>query len=181
MSGVFKAFEANPDTAEAAFVAGSAVVMGEVSLGKDSSVWYGAVIRGDLKGIRIGRRSNIQDGSILHVTGELGVELGEDVTVGHGAILHGCVIERECLIGMGAIILDGAHIGEGSVVAAGSLVPERRVVPPGSLLMGTPARIIREVKPEEREQIRKLAESYVKLAGNHARGQNAQGSLPEVE
>ena len=153
MNGGFKFLDANPDTAEAAFVADSAVVVGEVSLGKDSSVWYGAVIRGDLKGIRIGQRSNIQDGAILHVTGELGVELGEDVTVGHGAILHGCVIERECLVGMGAIVLDGAHIGEGSVVGAGCLVPERRVVPPGSLLMGTPARIIREVKPEESRRI----------------------------
>ena len=181
MKNGFKDIAENPDTAEAAFVAGSAVVVGEVSLGKDSSVWYGAVIRGDLKGIRIGQRSNIQDGAILHVTREQGVELGEDVTVGHGAIIHGCVIESECLIGMGAIILDGAHIGEGSVVGAGSLVPEGKIIPPDSLLMGTPARIAREVKPEERERIRELAESYVELAREHSRGQNPQGSLPAVE
>lgn len=178
MADGFEVPGANLNTAEAAFVAVSAVVVGAVSLGRDSSVWYGAVIRGDLMGIRIGAGSNIQDGAILHVTHELGVDLGENVTVGHGAILHGCIIEKECLIGMGAIVLDGARIGEGSVVGAGSLVPEGRAIPPGSLLMGTPARIVREVKPEERERIRKLAESYVQLARSHA---SAQGSPPEVE
>jgi len=152
------------DGAEAAFVAGSASVIGDVVLGKDTSIWYGAVIRGDLKGVRIGDRSNIQDGSILHVTRELGVDVGEDVTVGHGAILHGCIVERECLIGMGAIVLDGALIGEGSIVAAGSLVPEGRIVPPGSLAMGTPARVVREVSAEERQKVRDMAQAYVELA-----------------
>jgi len=181
MKDGFEVLGANPNTAEAAFVADSAVVVGAVNLGKDSSVWYGAVVRGDLKEIRIGRGSNIQDGAILHVTRELGVELGEDVTIGHGAILHGCSIGRECLVGMGAIVLDGAQVGEGSVIGAGSLVPEGRVVPPGSLLMGTPARVVREVKPEERKRIRELAESYVQLARTHASGQAATEGRPAVE
>ncbi len=159
--------EGKRDGAEAAFVAGSASVIGDVVLGRDTSIWYGAVIRGDLKGIRIGERSNIQDGSILHVTRELGVDVGEDVTVGHGAILHGCTVERECLIGMGAIILDGALIGEGSIVAAGSLVPEGRIVPPGSLAMGTPAKVVRGVRDEERQKIRDMAQAYVELARAH--------------
>ncbi|MFA0887513.1 MAG: gamma carbonic anhydrase family protein [Synergistales bacterium] len=169
------------ETAEAAFTADSAVIVGTVSLGKDSSVWYGAVLRGDLKGIRIGARSNIQDGAILHVTAQLGVKIEDDVTVGHGAILHGCVIEKECLIGMGAIVLDGARIGEGSVVGAGSLVPEGRTVPPGSLLMGIPAKVIREVKADERDRIRKLAESYVDLARTHAGKRDVASARPEVE
>jgi len=156
------------DTAEAAFVAASAVLVGSVFLGKDTSVWYGAVLRGDLKSIRIGARSNIQDGAVLHVTRELGVEIGADVTVGHGAILHGCCIERECLIGMGAILLDGVQIGEGSVVAAGSLVPEGQNVPPGNLVMGVPAKVVRPIRPEERIRIRELAASYVELAILHS-------------
>jgi carbonic anhydrase/acetyltransferase-like protein (isoleucine patch superfamily) len=156
-----------PNGAEAAFIAGSASVVGDVVLGRDASIWYGAVIRGDLKGIRVGERSNIQDGAILHVTRELGVDVGEDVTVGHGAILHGCIVERECLIGMGAIILDGARVGEGSIVAAGSLVPEGRTVPPGRLVMGTPAKVVREVRFEERQKIRDMAQAYVELARVH--------------
>jgi len=156
------------ETAEAAFVAASAVLVGSVFLEKDSSVWYGAVLRGDLNSIRIGSRANIQDGAVLHVTLERGVRIGPDVTVGHGAILHGCVVDRECLVGMGAILLDGAQIGEGSVVAAGSLVPEGQKVPPGSLVMGVPARVVRSIRPEERDRIRELAASYVELAFLHA-------------
>lgn len=167
MKNVFGTEKGKADGAEAAFLADSASVVGDVVLGRDASIWYGAVIRGDLKGIRIGDRSNIQDGAILHVTRELGVDIGEDVTVGHGAILHGCTVERECLIGMGAIILDGALIGEGSIVAAGSLVPERRIVPPGSLVMGTPATAVREVRLEERQKIRDMARAYVELARVH--------------
>ncbi|NLH95316.1 MAG: gamma carbonic anhydrase family protein [Synergistaceae bacterium] len=156
------------ETAEAAFVAASAVLVGSIFLEKDSSVWYGAIVRGDLNSIRIGTRSNVQDGAVLHVTRERGVRIGPDVTVGHGAILHGCVVDRECLIGMGAILLDGVHIGEGSVVAAGSLVPEGQEVAPGSLLMGVPARVVRSILPEERDRIRELAASYVELAFLHA-------------
>lgn len=169
------------ETAESAFTADSAVIVGSVSLGKDSSVWYGAVVRGDLKEIRIGARSNIQDGAILHVTGQLGVVIDDDVTVGHGAILHGCVVEKECLVGMGAIVLDGARIGEGSVVGAGSLVPEGRIVPPGSLLMGIPAKVIRKVTEEERDRIRKLAASYVDLARTHAGRKGSTSRRTEVE
>jgi carbonic anhydrase/acetyltransferase-like protein (isoleucine patch superfamily) len=156
------------ETAKAAFVAASAVLVGAVFLEKDASVWYGSVLRGDLNSIRIGAGSNIQDGAVLHVTQERGVQIASEVTVGHGAILHGCIVERECLIGMGAILLDGAWIGEGSVVAAGSLVPEGQEVPPGSLVMGIPAKVIRSIRPEERERIRDLAASYVELALLHA-------------
>jgi carbonic anhydrase/acetyltransferase-like protein (isoleucine patch superfamily) len=132
------------------FVAPNATLIGDVELADEASVWFGAVLRGDIGPIRIGPRSNIQDLACIHTTEGLSeAVIGADVTVGHGAILHGCVVGDRCLIGMGSIVLDNARIGEGSVVAAGSVVTPNMMVPPRSLVRGTPARVIREVNDEE--------------------------------
>ena len=136
-----------------AFVAPTAVVMGNVTLGAESSVWYTSVLRGDMAPIVIGARTNIQDGTIVHVDEGFPCTIGERVGVGHRAILHGCTVEDECLIGMGSILLNGVHIGTGSVVAAGAVVPEGMQVPPGSLVMGVPGRIVRQVTPDLAERI----------------------------
>ncbi len=153
---------ARPTLGQRVFIDSSATVIGEVEIGDDSSVWMGSVLRGDVNSIRIGARTNVQDLSVIHVDfGELMTILGDEVTVGHGVILHGCRVESRCLIGMGATLLNGARIGEGSIVAARSLVPEGMIVPPRSLVMGLPARIKREVTDEELEGIRRSAAHYV--------------------
>ena len=143
------------------FVDASAQVIGDVELGEDASVWMNTVIRGDVNAIRLGARTNVQDSCVLHVTSADPTVLGEEVTVGHSATLHGCRIERRCLIGIGAIVLNGAVVGEESIVAAGSLVPEGMAIPPRSLAMGTPAKVRRELTEEERAGLRRYAESYV--------------------
>jgi carbonic anhydrase/acetyltransferase-like protein (isoleucine patch superfamily) len=150
-----------PTLGARAWVDPSAQVIGDVELGEDASVWMNAVVRGDVNGIRIGPRTNVQDGSVLHVTSRHATVLAEEVTVGHAVSLHGCTIERRCLIGIGAIVLTGAVVGEGSIVAAGALVPEGMVVPPGSVVMGAPARVRREVTTAEREGLALYAERYV--------------------
>lgn len=151
-----------PQVAATAYVDPAAVVIGDVVVGEDSSIWPGAVLRGDVHAIRIGRRTNIQDNAVLHgMKDEFPVLVGDNVTVGHGAILHGCVIESRCLIGMGAIILNNARIGTGSIVAAGSLVPEGTVIPPGSLVMGHPASVRRSLSAEEQATIDRYADRYV--------------------
>ena len=153
-----------PKVAPSAFVAPTAALVGRVELGEQASVWHHAVLRGDINRIVLGARSNIQDGCILHVTEDLEVWVGEDVTVGHGAILHGCRVENRCLIAMRATVLDGAVVGEGSIVAAGALVPEGAVIPPGSLVMGLPGRVVRQTREADREKLAELASSYVELA-----------------
>jgi carbonic anhydrase/acetyltransferase-like protein (isoleucine patch superfamily) len=153
-----------------AFVASSASVMGEVTLGADSSVWYQAVLRADLAAITIGAESNIQDGAIVHVDSGLPCIVGRRVGVGHRVILHGCVVEDECLIGMGSVLLNGVRVGTGSVVAAGAVIPEGMVVPPGSLVMGVPGRIVRPVDPALRERIADTWTHYVMLAREHRAG-----------
>lgn len=162
-----------PTVADGVFVAPGASVIGEVELGIDSSVWYNAVIRGDVCPISIGARTNIQDLSVIHVTsGTHPTTIGDDVTVGHGATIHGCEIEDRCLIGMGAIILDGAVVESESLVAAGSLIPPGMRIPSGSLVMGSPAKIKRELTDEERASIEASAYHYVELAGRHDRGED---------
>ena len=132
------------------WIAPNATVIGDVVLEDESSVWFGAVLRADIGGIVVGKRSNLQDLVCVHMTEGLSkTVIGEDVTVGHGAILHGCIIEDRCLIGMGSIILDNAVIGAGSVIAAGTVVPPRMVVPPGSLVRGNPGKVIRPVNEKE--------------------------------
>jgi carbonic anhydrase/acetyltransferase-like protein (isoleucine patch superfamily) len=145
-----------------AFIDDSAQVIGDVEIGEHSSVWMMVVIRGDVHRIRIGHRTNVQDGTIVHVMKDTHpTTIGDDVTIGHAAVIHGCTIGDRCLIGMGAIILNGAQIGTGSIVAAGSMVPERMPVPPGSLVMGSPARVKRAVREREAADIQMLADRYV--------------------
>ncbi|HEX5106566.1 MAG TPA: gamma carbonic anhydrase family protein [Pirellulaceae bacterium] len=147
-----------------AYIAPGAVVLGNVTLGSESSVWFGAVIRGDTDAIKIGRQTNIQDGCVLHADEGVPCTIGERVTVGHAAIIHGATIEDDCLIGMRAVVMNGAKIGKGSVVAVGSVVLEGMEVPPGSIVMGQPARIKREVTEQDAARIRHAAEHYVAAA-----------------
>lgn len=157
-----------PDTAAAAFVAPSADVMGHVILAKDSSVFYGCVLRGDINSIEIGEGTNIQDGTIVHLADEFGVKIGAYTTVGHGAMIHACTIGDRVLIGMRATVLDGAEIGDESIVGAGALVTKGTKVPPGSMVLGAPAKIVRPLTPEERAGLRQWAEKYVHVAKAHA-------------
>jgi carbonic anhydrase/acetyltransferase-like protein (isoleucine patch superfamily) len=138
-----------PEIGEGCFVAPSADVIGQVKLGKNSSLWYGVVARGDINQIIIGENSNIQDLTMLHVIEGTALTIGAGVSVGHNAILHACTVEDNCLIGMGAIVLDGAHISKNSVVAAGSVVSPGKKFPAGSMIMGSPAKVVRELRPEE--------------------------------
>jgi carbonic anhydrase/acetyltransferase-like protein (isoleucine patch superfamily) len=141
----------------------SAQVIGDVHLGPESSVWMNVVVRGDVHYVRIGARTNIQDLTLVHVMRDTNpTVIGDAVTVGHSAVVHGCTIEDRCLIGMGAILLNGCRIGTGSIVAAGALVPEGFVVPPGSMVMGLPARILRPLTPAEDASIKWYADSYVR-------------------
>ena len=146
-----------------AFIDDSAQVIGDVEIGEESGIWMCAVVRGDVNAIRIGRRTNIQDGTVVHaMTGTHQTTIGDSVTIGHGAIIHGCTIEHQCLIGMGAILLGGCVIGAESLVAAGAVVRENFVVPPRSLVAGVPAKIVRELRDDEVAMIRASAEGYVK-------------------
>jgi len=163
-----------------AFIAPGAVIVGDVEIGEEASVWYGVVIRADLNRIRIGPRSNIQDGSVLHLADELGVEVGEYVTCGHSAILHACRIEDEALIGMGATVLDGAEIGARSVIGANALVTQGMKIPAGSLVLGSPAKVRRTLDLEEQAAVRTWAEKYVRLSRAYmARGMSRSGPRKE--
>jgi carbonic anhydrase/acetyltransferase-like protein (isoleucine patch superfamily) len=160
----------DPALGKDVFVAADAVVLGEVRIGDGSSIWYGTVVRGDVHQIVIGSRSNIQDRCVLHVTtGVHPTEVGDEVTIGHGAIIHGCRIGGQTLVGIGAIVLDGVEVGEGSVVAAGALLPPGRSYPPGSLIVGAPASVKRAVTEDERSWILRSATQYVALAERHLR------------
>ena len=152
-----------PKIAASAYIDPSAQVIGDVEIGDRSSVWPNVTIRGDVNHIRIGDESNVQDNSVIHVEHDAyPTIIGNRVTVGHSVTLHGCVIEDDALIGIGAIVLNGATIGKGAIIAAGSLVPERMQVPPGTLVMGVPAKVRRETTPEEQERFRENAQNYVK-------------------
>lgn len=151
-----------PRIHEQAVVARQAVVTGDVTIGKDSSVWYNAVIRGDIQSVSIGEGSNIQDNAVLHVDADSPLKIGDHVTVGHGAILHGCTVEDGALIGMGAIVLNRAVIGKNSIVAAGALVTQDTVIPEGSLAMGSPAKVRRNVTEEEIRANLRNAENYIR-------------------
>ena len=157
-----------PDVSGAVFVAANATVLGDVKLGKNSSVFYGAVLRGDINSIVVGEGSNIQDNAVVHLSDDAGVKIGDHVTVGHSAIIHACTIDDGCLIGMGATILDHAHIGADSLVGANSLVPQGFTCPPGSLVVGTPAKVVRALSEEARATGRRLAAKYVEVAKGHA-------------
>jgi carbonic anhydrase/acetyltransferase-like protein (isoleucine patch superfamily) len=163
-----------PTLGPRAWVDASAQVIGAVELGEDASIWMNAVVRGDVNRIRIGARTNVQDHCVLHVTARHPTTLAEDVTVGHGVTLHGCAVERLCLVGIGAIVLNGAVVGEESIVAAGALVPEGMVVPPRSVVMGSPAQVRRPVREEERVSLRRYAESYVGYKDDYRAAEGAE-------
>ncbi|UQF71704.1 gamma carbonic anhydrase family protein [Vagococcus lutrae] len=143
------------------FVANSADLIGKIKLGEASTIWYQSVIRGDYGVISIGDRSNIQDGSVVHVDEQYPTVVGDDVTVGHRCIIHGCIIEDRVIVGMGSTIMNGAKIGQDSIVGANSLVTERKEFPPGSLIMGSPAKVIRALTDEEKQSILVNAHEYV--------------------
>ncbi|MDP9434932.1 MAG: gamma carbonic anhydrase family protein [Actinomycetota bacterium] len=157
-----------PSLADGAWAAPTAVLVGDVALGEGASVWYGAVLRSEYEPIRVGARSNVQDCAVVHVDPGFPATLGDGVTVGHGAVLHGCTVEDDVLVGMGATVLNGARIGTGSMVAAGALVLAGAEVPPGSLVAGVPGKVRRELTDEERELVRANAEIYLDLARRHA-------------
>ena len=150
-----------PNIHSSVFVAPGARIIGDVTIGEESSVWFNCVLRGDLKPIRIGCRTNIQDGTVIHMDKEIPCLIGDDVTVGHGAILHSCAIENEALIGMGAILLTGCKIGERAIVAAGTLVREGQEIPGGTIAMGVPAQVRREVTEAELERVRYGKDDYI--------------------
>jgi carbonic anhydrase/acetyltransferase-like protein (isoleucine patch superfamily) len=168
MEAFVRAFEGNvPDVAQASFIAPGAVVVGRVTMARGSSVFYGCVVRADLERIEIGEDVNIQDGSILHADPGMPVILGARVSLGHGAIVHGAVIEDDVLIGMRATVLNGARIGSGSVVAAGAVVRPGMIVPPNSLVVGVPAQVRKEVGDAEREMIERTNTEYQTLSVRH--------------
>jgi carbonic anhydrase/acetyltransferase-like protein (isoleucine patch superfamily) len=153
------------------FVAPNATVIGDVHLGADSSVWFGTILRGDVFPIRVGARTNIQDGSVVHVTsGKAATTIGDDVTVGHLTLLHGCTVGDRVLVGMGSLVLDGAVIGDEAVLAAGSLVPPGGRIPPRSLAMGRPAKVVRPLGDQDLAWIREAGDLYVRYARIFASG-----------
>lgn len=152
------------------FIAPSATVIGDVMLGEDTGIWFGAVIRGDRDRIEIGAGSNIQDNAVVHTSRGYPARIGREVSVGHGAILHGCTVGDRVLVGMGAIVMNGAVVGEDTIVAAGAVVTEGTVIPPGSVVMGVPARVVKQATPDQKEGIRRNAESYIALARGYRNG-----------
>lgn len=147
-----------------AFVAENATVIGDVEIGEDSSIWFGSVVRGDVNYIRIGERTNIQDNSVIHVSGGTHpTVLGSEITVGHRVLLHGCTVDDRCLIGMGAILMDGVHVGEECLVGAGSLLTPGTIVPPRSLVIGSPARVKRELTSDEIAFLDRSWRNYTEL------------------
>ena len=163
-----------PDTVRANWVAKNATVVGDVTLGPKSSVFYGAVLRGDIARIVVGEGSNIQDNCVVHLADDLDAVIGDWVTVGHGAIIHACTIGDECLIGMGATVLDGARVGARSIVGAGAVVTPRTVIPPGSMVLGAPAKVARALTAEEQARLKGWAEKYVHVSAAHAAAEKAR-------
>jgi gamma-carbonic anhydrase len=153
-----------PRVHETAFIAPGATVIGDVTLGENSSVWFGSVLRGDINRIVIGPGTNVQDGAVVHLADDFGALVGSLVTIGHKAVVHACTIDDEVLVGMGAIVLDGAEIGARSILGAGALVTGGKKIPPGSLVLGSPAKVVRQLTLEEQAGIRVWADRYVELS-----------------
>jgi carbonic anhydrase/acetyltransferase-like protein (isoleucine patch superfamily) len=160
---IFKFKSSGPEIPDSAFVAENATVIGDVVLGEESSVWFGAVIRGDENPIRIGKRSNVQDNVVLHISDTSRIDIGDDVTIGHCAVVHGCKIANNVLIGMNSTVLDGAEIGENCIIGANALVPPGKKIPAGSMVMGVPAKFVRELTEDEILGIKENAAVYVQL------------------
>jgi carbonic anhydrase/acetyltransferase-like protein (isoleucine patch superfamily) len=171
MAGVRSFGGKTPRVDATAFVADGATVLGDVELGPGASVWYGCVVRGDVNAITVGARSNIQDLTVVHVTGGTHpTVVGQEVTVGHRVVLHGCTVHDRCLIGIGAVVLDGAEVGPEAMVGAGALVPPGMKVPARTLVLGTPAKVARPLRDAELAHLRESARRYVELAERHRRG-----------
>ena len=169
--GVWPRVSSGSGEAREVWIAEGAWVIGDVELGADVSIWYGAVLRGDVNQIRVGARTNIQDHSVLHVTADVfPCTLGEEVTVGHRAVVHGCSVGDGALIGIGSVILDGAKVGLEAAVGAGAVLAPGAEVPDGMLAVGIPARVVRALRPEERRMQRERAHHYVEVARHHAEG-----------
>lgn len=164
---IFRLGDATPEVHPSAWVAESAQVIGRVSLAENASVWYGAVVRADNDEIRIGRNSNIQDGSVLHLDTGLPLVIGDDVTVGHQVVLHGCTIGDSTLVGIQSVVLNGARIGRNCLVGAGSLVTEGKEFPDGVMIMGSPAKVVRELTPEQIARLQQSAAYYVAQTKRH--------------
>jgi carbonic anhydrase/acetyltransferase-like protein (isoleucine patch superfamily) len=169
MSGVEQQLEtflrARPKLGREVYIAQTAIVIGDVTLGDHSSVWYHAVLRGDINRIVVGHHTNIQDNAVLHLADDYACVLGNYVTVGHGAIVHACTVGNEVLVGMGSTILDGVVVGDQSIIGAQTLVTQGLQIPPGSLVMGTPGKIVRALSDQERAELKGWAEKYVQVAG----------------
>jgi carbonic anhydrase/acetyltransferase-like protein (isoleucine patch superfamily) len=168
---VYELNAVRPKLGRDVFVAENASVIGDVHLGDGASLWFGTVVRGDYSPIRIGARTNVQDNVVVHIVSTNGPTIiGDDVTIGHSAVVHACTVGDVCLIGMGAVVLDFAVIGDGSFVAAGSLVTPRTVIPPGSFVLGRPAKVVRPVNDTERATIARSAADYVRFAADFRAG-----------
>jgi carbonic anhydrase/acetyltransferase-like protein (isoleucine patch superfamily) len=154
---------ASPLIASDVFVAPNATILGKVTIDSGSSVWFQSVIRGDINEIQIGSETNIQDGSILHVADRFGLQIGNRVSCGHRAILHACTIQDRVLVGMNAVVMDGAEVGTGSIIGAGALLTKGTRIPPGSLVLGSPGKVVRHLTVEEQKSIEELAEKYVSV------------------
>lgn len=168
----------SPDIHPEAFVAPNATVIGRVSVEREASIWFGCVLRGDIEPILIGEQSNIQDHTVIHIDPGLPTRIGARVGVGHRCLLHGCVIEDECLVGMGAIVLSGAVVETGSVIAAGALITEGTRIPAGSLAMGVPAKVVGGVDEELRGRIETTWRDYLELARRHRAGLYGAAEVP---
>ena len=159
-----------PAIGKGVFIAPGAVVLGDVILGEHSSVWFNAVLRGDINRILVGHHTNVQDNAVLHLADDYGCVVGNYVTIGHSAIVHACTVGDEVLVGMGSTILDGAVIGERSLIGANALVTQGTRIPPGSLVLGSPAKVARPLTAEERSKLKSMAEKYVELASYYLEG-----------
>ncbi|MCH6257785.1 gamma carbonic anhydrase family protein [Puniceicoccaceae bacterium K14] len=157
----------DPSIHDSAYVADQATLLGDVRIGEQASVWPGCVLRGDINYISIGNRSNVQDGTIVHLADDYPVDVGNDVTIGHAAIIHACKIEDECLIGMGATVMDGAVIGSRSIVGANALVTQGTIVPPGSLVLGSPAKVVKSLSDVQQSKLKDMAAKYVTVSSTH--------------
>ncbi len=154
---------------DSVYIAEGAIVIGDVTIAKDASVWHNCVLRGDINSIEIDEGTNVQDGTVIHLADDYGVKVGKYVTIGHSALIHACEVEDECLIGMHSTIMDGAKIGKRSIVGAGAVVTQHKQIPPGSLVLGNPAKVVRQLTEEEQNKIREWAEKYVIVSAYHSK------------
>ena len=158
-------FDGNkPEIKEDVFIAEGSKIIGNVVIKKGASIWFNTIIRGDIDSIKIGQNTNVQENSTLHIDKGIPLNIGDNVTIGHGAVLHGCTVNNNCIVGMGSTVLNNAEIGENTIIGAGALIPEGKEIPPGSLVLGVPGKVVRDLKEDEINKIKKSAEHYHQLA-----------------